>query len=158
MVGFALAQGRRAAFRRQIGFPNVKLANKARRESWKRYHELLAKFPGLRAEQALLISRKDHREQYEQLMHRTASFPLLSTPWEALFNRFGANSNADTTGAKSAFIKAFSVAAEPQQRNDASDSPVAGMPCWLERLKGFEALALAWTRSSTRQRALRRTH
>jgi hypothetical protein len=82
---FALAQGRRAAFRRQIGFPNVKLANRAGRETWKRYHELLAKFPGLRAEHALLISRKDHRERYEQLMRRTASFPLLSMPREALF-------------------------------------------------------------------------
>ena len=64
---FAMAQSRRgrkrAEFWPQIGFPNVRLANKARLETWKRYHELLAKFPGLRAQQALLLARNDHREQ-----------------------------------------------------------------------------------------------
>jgi hypothetical protein len=141
---FAVAQSRRgknrAALWRQIGFPNVKLANNARRETWKRYHELLARFPSLRAEQALLLARKDHREQYEELMHG-ATRPQSQMQGEEIFNPFGPSFTA--AGAVSETPGTLHIGAPTDQQQNGRHSPVAGIPRWWESIKGFEALALA---------------
>jgi hypothetical protein len=69
---FSMAQRRRGVkatiYWSERGFWNLRLACFARDVFCQRYRRLLARFPDLAKEQARLLARNDHREEYEALI------------------------------------------------------------------------------------------